>query len=222
MNNMSDFSDAVTEIYLSKLPGFYRSQPIFDMFRKQIIPDSVYSSQKKLNLGSSTRLLPGYVNVDALEERNPDIVCEISKLDFAKENEYDLVRASHVLEHFSYDEIPEVLMEWRRVLRVGGYFVICVPNFRALSWGTIIKPSGYNLDDETYKNGWVNGLFALDLPPRFRHKIVFHYNSLANLLNSHGFKVVGKLNYRKEHPFTLGVDDDSCNFMSLNIAAIKV
>jgi hypothetical protein len=33
--------------------------------------------------------------------------------------------------------------------------------------------------------------------------------------------VLGIMNYRKEHPFTLGIVDDSCNAFSLNVAAVK-
>lgn len=212
----------VNELFLSKIRGWYRVGKIINQLRSSIIPTSIYLSKKKLNLGSGDRPLPTYTNVDALAKFNPEIVCQVSKLDFADENEYDLVRASHVLEHFEYPQCRDVLREWRRVLKPNGYLVVCVPDFEALSWRTILKPSGLNLDDQTYKNGWINGLFALDLPPEFRHKIVFTRRSLSRLLEESGFRVVARLNPYLEEPFTLGFDDDSLTHFSLNIAAIKV
>lgn len=179
---MSDFWDALAKAYLSKLPGFYRVQGVFDCLSRQRIPDAIYSSPKKLNLGSSDRILPGYVNVDALEERHPDVVSDVSCLKFAADNEFDLVRASHVLEHFTFDRVPAVLAEWKRVLRSGGYLVICVPSFRAIAWSAVLRPSGYDLVDKTCGSPWINGLFALDLPPEFRHQIVFTRRSLLKLL----------------------------------------
>jgi predicted SAM-dependent methyltransferase len=172
-------------------------------------------------LGSSNRLLPTYINIDALPEHSPDIVCDVSRLTFARDNEYDLVRASHILEHFAFEQLAEVLGEWRRVLRTGGYLVVCVPNCRALAWRAILQPSGFDLDEKTYRNGWISGTFALGLPPEFMHKIVFTRKSLTAVLSRSGFQVVGGLDYRKEHPFTLGITDDSCSPFSLNIAAIK-
>ncbi len=219
---MNSFIVTVEEIILSQARGYYKIQPLLDKFRKRLIPNSVYKSQKKLNLGSSVSSIPGYLNVDALEERNPDIVCDIRKLKFAKDNEYDLVRASHVLEHFSLEEIPAILSEWHRVIKTGGYFVVCVPNYIALSWRAILNPSGFNLDQKTYQNGWINGLYALDLPPEYRHKIVFTYQSLSKLLNENGFKVIGKQHFRVEEPYTLGITDNSCNNLSLNVVAQKI
>ena len=219
---MSVFMKALEALYFSRVRGYYRIQPFIDRFRKQIVPNSIYKSPKKLNLGSSYRLLPSYINVDVLEERNPDIVCDIRKLKFSPDNEYDLVRASHVIEHFALEELPDVLAEWRRVLKVGGCLVACVPDYLALSWRAILKPSGFNLDEKTYRNGWINGLFALDLPPEFRHKIVFTFDSLAGLLTDSGFKVLGKQHYRVEHPFTLGITDNSCSLFSLNVVAQKI
>lgn len=218
---MSDFWDAIWALHISQMRGNARLSWVLDRLDKQIIPDSVYASPKKLNLGSSDRILPTYVNVDVLEELKPDVVCDVRKLTFAADNEYDLVRASHLLEHFSIEEIPELVAEWRRVLRVGGYLVVCVPNHRALSWRAILRPSEYSLTSATYANGWVSGLFALGLPQQYRHKIVFTPSSLADLLASLGFRVAGRLNYRKEQPLTLGISDNSCNPFSINMAAIK-
>lgn len=214
--------NALSALYLGRLNGWYWMQTHMSKLRRPIIPRKIYKYGKKLNLGSGKQLLPTYTNIDILEEFSPDIVCDVSKLTFASDNEYDLVRASHVLEHFTIDECKEILIEWRRVLTPNGYLIVCVPDFEVLSWRTILKPSGLNLDCETYKNGWINGIFALDLSPEYRHKIVFYFKSLNNLLSKSGFKVVGRLNYLREEPYILGIIDDSCSLFSLNVVAKKI
>ena len=189
--------------------------------RASTIPREIYQSLKKLNLGCSVHRLPTYVNVDVQERFNPDIVSNATSLKFSGDNEYDLVRASHILEHFDLKDCFSVLSEWRRVLKPGGYLVICVPYYEALAWRTVLWPRGLALDETTLKNGWINGLFALDLPPEFRHKIVFSERSLRNLLHECGFQVKSRLNFFAEEPYTLGIKDDSCNSFSLNLAAVK-
>jgi SAM-dependent methyltransferase len=219
---MSALISALEEVYMSRIRGYWRTRLFIDRLRKPIIPASIYESTKKLNLGSSCRPLPSYLNVDALADFNPDIVCDIRKLDFAIDNEYDLVRASHVLEHFAFEEIPNVLAEWRRVLKVGGYLVVCVPDYIALSWRAILKPSRFDFNDKAFDYGWLIGLYALNLPPEFRHQTVFTRKGLTGLLNKAGFKILGKQVFRVEHPFTLGIMDDSCNLLSLNVVAQKI
>jgi hypothetical protein len=69
------------------------------------------------------------VRVDAREECKPDYRCDIRSLPFGNE-EFDLVFASHVLEHIRRDEWTDVLKEWIRVLKKDGEFVIIVPNLK--------------------------------------------------------------------------------------------
>ncbi|MBJ6723691.1 class I SAM-dependent methyltransferase [Geomesophilobacter sediminis] len=210
---------AVEGVFLSKVRGYDRVQPLLNRFRRDVLPPEVARSAKKLNLGSSFRPIPTYVNVDVLEERHPDIVCDVRRLTFSGDDEWDLVRASHVLEHFPPGEVPEVFSEWTRVLKAGGYLVLCVPYFQAISWRVILDPSGWNLPAQ---NGWINGLFALDLPPQFRHQTVFTYESLSKLLAGCGCKLVGKQHFRVAHPYSLGIEDDSCTPFSLNVVARKM
>ncbi len=184
---MFDLWPALEAKIFTHIKGYHLCNMIVRGLGRKVISNNIYKSAKKLNLGSSDRLLPNYVNVDARASVNPDIVCNSSKLEFSANNEFDLVRASHVLEHFEFDEMDSVLAEWRRVLRPGGYLVVCVPNFRAIAWSVILTPSAYSLEKNTYKRGGINGIFALDLPIELRHKCIFTYKTLKNLLNSSGF-----------------------------------
>lgn len=218
---MAGLLNAINGLAFSKFEPWNRLCEVIARHRPPGVPIEVYRSSKKMNLGCSSRPLPTYVNVDVQEKFHPDVVCNVESLGFAANNEFDLIRASHVLEHFELKDCKMVLREWWRVLKPGGYLVVCVPYYEALSWRTVLWPAGLALDERTMLNGWINGLFALDLPPEYRHKIVFSEASLTGLLHECGFRVVAKLNYFGEEPYTLGIRDDSCNPYSLNLAAVK-
>ncbi len=218
---MAGLSSAVNGLVFSKFQPWNQLCEVFARNQRPGVPEEVYHSSKKLNLGCSSQPLPTYINVDVQEKFNPDMVCNADTLRFAKDNEFDLVRASHILEHFALKDCKAVLQEWRRVLKPGGYLVVCVPFYEALAWRTVLWPAGLALDERTLRNGWINGLFALDLPPEFRHKIIFTESSLTRLLHECGFQVKARLNYFNEEPYTLGIKDDSCNSFSLNLTAVK-
>lgn len=108
--------------------GKYRVMTsLYFIGKKRLIPEETYKSSRKLNLGSGHTPLPNYINVDILTERHPDVSCKVDQLPFANET-FDLVRSSHILEHFEYSKAKEVISEWIRVLRPGGYLILCVPD----------------------------------------------------------------------------------------------
>lgn len=75
-----------------------------------------------LNIGGGATEIAGYVNVDKCKG------LEAYPLAFQSES-VDVVRASHILEHFSYRQTEAVLAEWVRVLKPGGILAIAVPDF---------------------------------------------------------------------------------------------
>jgi hypothetical protein len=41
---------------------------------------------------------------------------------------WDLAYSSHLLEHFAYEKVPQVLKEWMRVVKQGGYLILYLPD----------------------------------------------------------------------------------------------
>lgn len=90
--------------------------------------------KKKLNLGCGDKLLQGYVNVDIAQERRglqPDVICDIRKLDVFESDFADEILAIHVVEHFWRWKVVSVLREWVRVLKPGGKMVLECPNLKS-------------------------------------------------------------------------------------------
>ena len=63
-----------------------------------------------------------------------------------KDGEFDFLYASHVLEHFA--KPIDVLREWLRVVKVGGYVYFAVPDFTLYEHN--IWPSKYNQAHKKY------------------------------------------------------------------------
>jgi len=82
-----------------------------------------------LNIGCGNRISPGWINLDrvsgAPEVRRWDVT---RGLPFA-DGSFDVVYASHLLEHLKRAEAMRLLYDCRRVLRVGGIARIVVPDF---------------------------------------------------------------------------------------------
>lgn len=81
----------------------------------------------RLNIGCGKRILPGYVNVDAVDRPGVDRVAPADGLPFADQSA-DEVLAVHLVEHVFEWEVPGMLREWARVLRPGGRLVVEMPD----------------------------------------------------------------------------------------------
>lgn len=75
----------------------------------------------KLNLGCGENPIPGYDNLDRKRGH------EVFPLAYP-DNSADEIRASHILEHFSFSEARAALADWFRVLKPGGGILLAVPN----------------------------------------------------------------------------------------------
>lgn len=124
----------------------------------------------KLNLGAGEAPLEGYENLDHKTGN------EIYPLPDIEDGSVDEVRASHVLEHFSHQEVEKVLREWVRVLKPNGVLKIAVPDFEWIAAnylkGNPFNVQGYTMggqvDDDDY------------------HKTIFDSEELTNLMRNVG------------------------------------
>ncbi len=107
----------------------------------------------RLNLGAGAHPIEGYENIDRKTGG------EAFPLKYADESAEE-VRASHILEHFSHTNTMQVLTDWVRVLKPGGWLKVAVPNFRKLveayvagdPIGGAEKMQGYIMGGQTDEN----------------------------------------------------------------------
>ena len=78
----------------------------------------------KLNIGAGSTIISGFTPIDR------KLGSEAYPLSYP-DNSVDEIRASHILEHFSFAHAQQALKEWTRVLKPGGRIRIAVPDLDA-------------------------------------------------------------------------------------------
>lgn len=176
-------------------------------------------SALKINLGSGTKPLPGFVNVDALPDApGVDVVADISQRLPFDDGSADLVYAAHILEHFPHGDVPRLLLEWRRVLRDGGQLLIAVPDLDVIARMLTERRGWFTPPHDP----WIGAIYGGQKDEYDFHKGGFTAVSLAHRLNEAGFGSV-----RQESRFhDIGEDDGSISPLpfghnvSLNMRAV--
>jgi len=144
----------------------------------------------KLNLGCGDKILPGYVNVDVASERagkQPDVICDVRKLEKFDNGHADEILAVHVVEHFWRWEVVDILKEWVRVLKPGGKMILECPNLKSACEEFLKEPDLRSAaGPEGQRSMWV---FYGD--PRWKDPLMVHrwgYTplSLAKIMNEAG------------------------------------
>ena len=84
--------------------------------------------QRMLEIGPGIQRVEGFESVNIVPGRNVDYVYDCSrKMPFA-ENTFNVIYASHVLEHIIWYNVQPVLSEWVRILKPQGRLEIFVPD----------------------------------------------------------------------------------------------
>lgn len=84
--------------------------------------------ERKLEIGPGKRRIEGFETLNIEPGFSVDYIFDASKkLPFA-DGTFDLVYASHILEHIPWYHTENVLKEWARIIKPGGYLEIWVPD----------------------------------------------------------------------------------------------
>lgn len=148
---------------------------------------------RKLNIGGSTNPLEGYEVVDRKDGS------EAYPLAFDEEL-FDEVHASHILEHFSRKQAPDVIAEWVRVLKPGGILQVAVPD---IEW--LIS----NHSDPLF----IPYLFGGQMDENDFHKSAFNTTYLTHIMSAAGLSDIKPWN---------GIQGECSSLpVSLNLQGLK-
>ena len=139
------------------------------------IEDHSSGECRRLNLGAGSTEIEGFIAVD---HKNGQ---EIYPLD-VPDSSLKEIRASHCLEHFSHQEVAEVLKHWVDKLEPGGKLKIAVPDFRWIAEqylaGVPIPLQGYVMGGQVDADDY--------------HKCAFDADSLHQLMANCGLERIGR------------------------------
>lgn len=134
-----------------------------------------------LNLASQGEILPGFVNIDQIPQKEEEIGGDIRNLEFDDEST-ELIIAKNIIQVFSHREIKKVILEWKRVLKRGGTMIISGPDLRSIL-------EAYSMGNLNFEETQV-AIFG-----RQQNDYDYFYNgfdeeSLSELLLNSGFAII--------------------------------
>ena len=148
-------------------------------------------SSLKLHLACGHDYLEDYINIDlyAPEDAKCDVRFDVTKLPYP-DNSVDEIRAFHIIEHFDFFEIQNVLKEWHRVLKPGGRLWLETPDFLESCRSFVDGNPSMNIEE--WRVLLYNHFFAHPWIPGQTHKFLFTETQLKTNLSWAGFKTVNR------------------------------
>ena len=152
----------------------------------------------KLNLGSGSKILDGYTNVDKYDYYKPDIVHDLEIFPYPfEDNSVDEILLSHVLEHIgqSPDVFLKIIKEFYRVCHNDSLIKIIVPHPRHddfISDPTHVRPItilGLQLYDKSLNEKWEK-MNAANTPLALIHGVNFTIKDINFVLEKNYIKLL--------------------------------
>lgn len=151
---------------------------------------------KKLQIGASNNLLPGWLNTDFCRN-HPSLVYLDATRRFPFENDtFDYIMSEHMIEHVPYQAAQAMLRECYRVLRPGGRVRFATPDLRVL----LGLHSKEKTDQQRHYLEWATERFLPDVQDcsdvfvinnffySWGHCFLYDQRTLQHALSSVGFR----------------------------------
>lgn len=149
----------------------------------------------RLNIGSNTVRIRGFVNLDYRPDSGADIIGDAETLDAVEPGSCTEIIAHNILEHFPYDRTRHVVAAWVSRLAPGGRLTIGVPDalrcFRRWERGecTRAKYRGHQWDDlqhSIFGNMDLLRQWHGDDAQRYGHAAIFSPDHLRDVMEGSG------------------------------------
>lgn len=146
-----------------------------------------------------------YMDIDKMQK--PDIVMDAGKMNFKEK--FDVIFASHVLEHFPYWDTFRILKAWTEALVVGGELHIIVP-----SWEWSARQV---LSEEPQKAIFAH-TFASQINEWEIHRAMFTMRLIRKLMEAAGLSIT----VARNGPYTLIVNKEECDAEQHYVVGVKI
>lgn len=164
---------------------------------------------RKLEIGQGAERIPGFETVNIVWGNNVDYVADASRRLPFLDGSFELVYASHILEHIPWYKLNQVIQEWNRIIEPNGFLEIWVPNGLLIaktfveaeegSLNNIEKDGWYKFNKKKDPCIWANGrIFSYGDGTGKRndpnwHLTIISPRFLENLLKEGGFADVERI-----------------------------
>lgn len=154
-------------------------------------------SVRKLQLGASTHLLPGWLNTDLCATRPGLVYLDVTRPFPLPDSGFDYVFSEQMIEHISYEQGQFMMRECLRVLKPGGTLRVSTPDL-SISLQLYGEPQDGEL--RAYQNWFIRrelphlagnpngGVFILNMGFRaWGHQFLYDRATLSEALVQSGF-----------------------------------
>lgn len=135
--------------YLKDLRRFFLSRRLFVLFKMH---KNLKRPFRQLEIGPGGTRTEGFETLSIEPGPNIDYVLDAKDVLPFVSGTFDTIYASHVLEHLPWYQLEAVLAEWVRILKVGGWLEVWVPDGLKICQAYLDA----ELNDKDYldKDGW--------------------------------------------------------------------
>ncbi len=109
------------------------------------------SESRKLEIGSGSKRIQGFETLDIKWARNVDYVLDASMPMPFKDDTFEIVYTSHILEHIPWYKVEDTLKEWTRIIKPGGHLELWIPDGLKICQVVLSAEQGL---EETIPDGW--------------------------------------------------------------------
>jgi len=109
-------------------------------------------AERKLEIGPGPRRIPGFESLNIVTGLNVDYVANASRRLPFPDRSFDLIYASHIIEHVPWYQVRDTLVEWVRVIKPGGTLEIWCPD--GLKIAKAFVDAELNAGRDYEKDGW--------------------------------------------------------------------
>lgn len=152
---MFDFVKKLIKFLLRKINKIYKICLSF-FYKYFRTPFLIYfmdlTKKRNLEIGPGVNHIKGFETVNVVWTDGVDYVADASKKLPFKDGTYDIVYASHILEHIPWYQLDATLKEWVRVLNSGGFLEVWVPNGLLIAKTFVEAEEG--MQHNIHKDGW--------------------------------------------------------------------
>jgi len=237
---MRRFLGAILENILFFLPPSLREAAFFEaaswFHRRSARPLRLDARHPHfVNLGSGTRAIPGFINIDFFTTPGIDYGADLRYPLMIGSDVVDGIFCEHTLEHLNYRETDTLLSECRRILKPGGAIRIVVPDLSMFlrnycdgnrewfrEWERLMFRE--SVVAERSKRTLGSPLEAIGfVTQEYGHSSCWDFETLRNHLERSGFRNIAQISFGKGtcEQLLVDLDAEDRKFVSIYVEALK-
>lgn len=202
------------------------------LFSKPLV---LTDSKNYINLGSGPNVVKGHVNIDFFLSRGIDYAADLRFPLKIADNAIDGIFCEHTLEHLTYNQADNLLQECHRILKMGAYIRVVLPDVSLFiknysennsewfaKWEYLMFQN--SRDEERKKRKLNSNLEAISfVTQEYGHISCWDFETLSFYLTKNKFGEIVKCGFMQgsDNKLLIDLNEEDRKFVSLYVEARK-